>query len=263
MNLNFDRHLINQTLSQYKSNAQIARLLTESWVLNNSYCPNCGHYALLDFPNNSPVADFYCPSCDEEYELKSKQGNVPSRITDGAYHTMLKRIHEDNNPNLFFMNYTKDWSVKNFMIIPKYFFIDKIIVKRKPLSTTARRAGWIGCDINIGRIPQIGKIFIVQDSNVTNPQNVVHAFHQSSTLVGISQDVKSWLLDILICIDKINKVQFSLQEVYSFEPLLKQQYPNNNHIKAKIRQQLQILRQKGFIEFLGKGQYRKLSPSSH
>ena len=32
---------------------------------------------------------------------------------------------------------------------------------------------------------------------------------------------------------------------------------NNNNIEAKIRQQLQILRNKGIIEFLERGHYRK------
>ena len=34
--------------------------------------------------------------------------------------------------------------------------------------------------------------------------------------------------------------------------------PQNHNVEAKIRQQLQILRDLGFIEFLGKGQYRKI-----
>ncbi|HHD16183.1 MAG TPA: restriction endonuclease, partial [Euryarchaeota archaeon] len=33
-------------------------------------------------------------------------------------------------------------------------------------------------------------------------------------------------------------------------------HPNNRHIKAKIRQQLQILRDENIIEFIGNGLYR-------
>ncbi|MGI0085759.1 MAG: DpnI domain-containing protein, partial [Nitrososphaerales archaeon] len=32
--------------------------------------------------------------------------------------------------------------------------------------------------------------------------------------------------------------------------------PNNAHIRDKIRQQLQVLRDMGLIEFLGSGSYR-------
>ena len=54
MNLNFDVRKANG----YKSNAQIARVLTENWVKENSFCPNCGYSHLSKFENNKPVADF-------------------------------------------------------------------------------------------------------------------------------------------------------------------------------------------------------------
>lgn len=69
MNLIFDTNLAHG----YKSNSQIARLLTENWVLNNSYCPNCGKSPLNEFENNRPVADFHCIECEEEFELKVKK----------------------------------------------------------------------------------------------------------------------------------------------------------------------------------------------
>jgi type II restriction enzyme len=46
------------------------------------------------------------------------------------------------------------------------------------------------------------------------------------------------------CIEMLNKKDFTLQEMYNFENILKQKYPNNNFIKDKIRQQLQFLRNK-------------------
>jgi type II restriction enzyme len=58
------------------------------------------------------------------------------------------------------------------------------------------------------------------------------------------------------CIDKLGKKQFSLSEVYNFEEELRGKHPNNLHLKDKIRQQLQILRDNGQLEFLGRGKYR-------
>jgi len=52
----------------------------------------------------------------------------------------------------------------------------------------------------------------------------------------------------------LKKREFSLDEVYAFEPILKAKHPANNNIKAKIRQQLQMLRDKGILEFKGSGQ---------
>ena len=133
MDLNLKKELANR----YTSNSQIARVLTESWVKQNSYCPSCGEKPLNDFENNRPVADFYCRKCAEEFELKSKSGKFSNTITDGAYDTMIQRITSDSNPNFFFLTYSKDLVVDNFLIIPKQFFTPGIIIKRKPLSETA------------------------------------------------------------------------------------------------------------------------------
>ena len=60
------------------------------------------------------------------------------------------------------------------------------------------------------------------------------------------------------CVDSIKNDSFTLNDIYSFENILKEKYPNNNHVKDKIRQQLQILRDKGLIEFASRGNYKKL-----
>ncbi|MFA4987121.1 MAG: phospholipase D-like domain-containing protein [Candidatus Brocadiia bacterium] len=53
--------------------------------------------------------------------------------------------------------------------------------------------------------------------------------------------------------------EFSLSDVYdSCEEEGKQKYPGNKNWKAKLRQQLQVLRDMGFVEFLGGGHYRRL-----
>jgi type II restriction enzyme len=44
--------------------------------------------------------------------------------------------------------------------------------------------------------------------------------------------------------------------MYVFEEELRKKYPNNNFIKDKLRQQLQILRDRGYLEFVGRGIYR-------
>jgi type II restriction enzyme len=73
-----------------------------------------------------------------------------------------------------------------------------------------------------------------------------------------TKEFKSWTLDILNCIDKIKSNEFKLSDVYKFEAELFLKYPDNNHIKDKIRQQLQILRDRGIIDFQSRGIYKKL-----
>lgn len=254
MNLSFNIKLAEG----YQSNSQIARILTENWVLNNSYCPCCGDLPLNEFENNRPVADFYCKKCSEEFELKSKSGKLTNTITDGAYSTMIERINSDNNPNFFFLTYSKNWSVNDFLIIPKQFFTEEIIIKRPPLARTARRAGWIGCNIDISKVAESGKVFLVKNTEIIDREVVNQFFNKTLFLRQKSSDAKGWLLDIMKCVDEIKTDIFNLDEIYRFEQKLKLKYPNNNFIKDKIRQQLQILRDKGIIEFVGRGKYKKI-----
>lgn len=255
MNLNFNLKLAEG----YKSNSQKARRLTEDWVLHNSFCPHCGSIPLNEFENNRPVADFFCKDCKEEFELKSKNGKLSNTITDGAYATMIERINSENNPNFFFLTYSKNWSVDNFLIIPKQFFTEEIIIKRPPLKETARRAGWVGCNIDISKVADAGKVFLVKNTQIINPQIVTKSFEKTLFLREKKRESKGWILDILKCVDNISKEDFTLEEMYSFEEKLKIKYPNNNFIKDKIRQQLQILRDKGIIEFKGRGKYKKIN----
>jgi len=64
-------------------------------------------------------------------------------------------------------------------------------------------------------------------------------------------------MDVLLCVEKLGE-HFNLSDMYSFESELAQKHPNNNFIQPKIRQQLQVLRNKGLIEFVAPGIYRKL-----
>lgn len=241
----------------YTSKSQIARVVTEKWVLDNSYCPCCGEPSLNNFENNRPVADFYCKNCSEEFELKSKKGIISNTIVDGSYLTMMSRINAENNPNFFFLTYSKEWLVRNFLIVPKHFFTPEIIIQRKPLAETAKRSGWIGCNINLSKIPDNGKIFLIKNGVANNPTLVKENFSKTLFLRSKDKSAKSWILDTMACIDSIKNNDFAIDDVYKFEELLKAKHPNNNFIKEKIRQQLQVLRDNGIIDFLGKGRYRK------
>lgn len=250
--------IFNTTLaSQYKNPSQAIRVLTEDWVKNEIFCPNCGN-SIKDYENNRPVADFYCPNCNEEYELKSKKDSLGSKIVDGAYKTMIERLNSENNPSFFFLNYNlQTYEVQNFVVIPKHFFVPAIIEKRKPLSENARRAGWIGCNILLQNIPSSGKIFYIKNKIFEEKENILKQWRKTLFLrESQKQDLKGWLLDIMNCIDKLGKKEFTLNEIYRFENWLYQKHPNNRYIKDKIRQQLQFLRDKGYLEFLKKGFYR-------
>lgn len=256
MNLKFNTQLADS----YSSSSQIVRILTENWVKENSYCPNCGAEKISEYPNNQPVADFFCAICNEDFELKSKNGKLTKKINDGAYSSMISRINSLNNPNFFFLTYRKkDWFVNDFLIIPKHFFQKEIIEKRKPLSSTARRSGWIGCNIDLQLIPDLGRIFLVRNSEVLSKNIVLETWRKTISLREKSVEAKGWTLDVLKCLDKIKTKEFSLDEFYAFEEELKRKHLANNFVKDKVRQQLQILRDMNIIEFVSRGRYRKVN----
>lgn len=256
MELTFDTHLADG----YTSQSQRTRILTETWVDDVIFCPNCGRVNVDKYPNNQPVADFHCLHCDEEYELKSKKGSIGSKIVDGAYSTMLERLTSSNNPNFFLLSYDlSDFSVTNFLVIPKHFFVPEIIEKRKPLALTARRAGWIGCNIMLGGIPQSGKIFFVRDKLI-EPKEKVLAEWKKTLFLREEKEIsaKGWLLDVMRCVEKLGKREFVINDMYVFADELGRLHPDNKHVEDKIRQQLQVLRDKGYVEFINRGVYKLL-----
>ena len=253
MQLRFDTTLAEP----YQSLSQKIRVLSEAWVRGSIYCPNCGQPALECYPNNQPVADFYCTYCKEDYELKSKKNPVRTKIVDGAYSTMIQRLQSDRNPNFFLLNYQSDnYTVKNFFVIPKHLFVPSSIEKRKPLALRTRRAGWIGCNILLKNIPRAGKIWYVRDGCVV-PKKLVLAAWQKTLFLREEKEIaaKGWLLDVMRCVEKLGKAEFALDEAYAFEAELQKLHPKNKHVKDKIRQQLQILRDRGYLSFVSRGRY--------
>lgn len=252
MNLALDKKLG----IRYLSETQKIRVISEDWVLNQIYCPNCGKQ-IFNYANNKPVADFYCKKCVEDFELKSKKGKIGKTVPAGAYSKMIERINSKNKPNFFFMGYLETLFVNDFFIIPKHFFISEIIEKRKPLKETARRAGWVGSNIIFSKIPKAGQIFYIENGKEISKKEVLEKWQKTVFLKKIKRvDAKGWILDIMNCIDALNKNEFALDDIYKFESELKNIHPENKHIKDKIRQQLQFLRDKNYLDFVGSGKYK-------
>lgn len=246
-----------ESQTPYVSGSQSARAWTEAWASNNLYCPSCGSGPLKPFENNRPVADLFCGSCDEQFELKSSKKPFGRKIVDGAHATMLARLASRSNPSLFLLSYDlRAFRVSSLSVVPKHFFTPDIIEKRKPLGPGARRAGWVGCNILYAKVPRAGRIAIVENGISRPPEEVVHQWRRNSFLKAKDDLARGWLLDVMSCVERIGKADFTIDEVYAFAPELQVRYPNNNHIREKVHQQLQVLRDNGWLEFVGRGQYR-------
>lgn len=249
---------LNLNLAEgYKSPTQIAKALSEGWVASQAYCPSCAS-RLVKLKDNTPVADFTCGRCHEEYELKSKKNDFNRKIVDGAWSELNKKVSTGTSPNFFLLNYElRNRSVQNFCVVPKHFLVPALIEKRKPLSPSARRAGWVGCNILLADIPQAGRIYYVRNGRIERADTVLKNWQKTLFLRDEkAPGQKGWTLSVMKCIDALEKKEFSLDEVYAFENALARQFPGNHHVKDKIRQQLQVLRDKGYLEFGGKGRYK-------
>jgi type II restriction enzyme len=204
---------------------------------------------------NTEAVDFKCITCRAVYQLKALKSWSEKRVPDAGYDAMMRALQSDSIPNLLIMQYTPEWVVHNLMLIPSFFFSQAAIQKRKPLSSTARRAGWVGCNILLSEIADDGKIRMVSQGIPLLPDTVRMRYNFVRPLSQITPNTRGWTLDVLRIIRGIGKTRFYLADVYAFEGVLANIYPRNRNVRPKIRQQLQILRDLGYVSFEGQGQY--------
>jgi hypothetical protein len=140
----------------FVSSAQMARVALETWASFNLYCLDCESDALDRLPHNTPVADFKCFVCERTYQLKAKDGRFGLRITGAAYQPTIDAIERGEMPEHIFVEFDKRFNTVVFVdAIPGRLITEDRVVPRKPLSQTARRAGWRGCNIVISGLPSV------------------------------------------------------------------------------------------------------------
>ena len=207
--------------------------------------------------SQSASSRLFLPVVPRGIRVKKSKTTFGAKVLDGAFRTMCNRLVSTNNPNLFLLNYDfQRLAVASLFVVPKQFFVREIIEERKPLAPTARRAGWVGCNILLNQIPASGKIFIVRDGKPQSKNTVLAQWKKTLFLRDEGLDARGWLIEVMKCVELIGKSEFELNDVYAFENRLSQLYPNNRHVKQKIRQQLQVLRDNGYLDFVSRGYYR-------
>ncbi len=254
-----DLRLPTANLDRYTSGSQRARVSTEPWGQKNLYCPACDSPHIDSLPTNTPAHDFTCPSCRAWFQLKSKSAPFGRRVQDGAFDTMRWTILQDRTPSLFLLQYKlPELRVQNVILVPHFAFTESVLEKRKPLSATAQRAGWVGYNFLLDRIPTDARIHIVLNGTTASKSSVRESYRRLRRLESLRPEQRGWTLDVLNVVRSLKLTGFYLADVYVHADALAKLHPNNSHIHDKIRQQLQLLRDLGLLEFLGSGSYRLL-----
>jgi len=240
-----------------KSPSQLARVATEKWTLRNFYCASCGE-RLASFPAGTPLYDFHSPDCHEKFQLKASKRQFGSSVLDSEYHTALNGVLKDVYPSLILLRYDPtSWVVSDLELVHRACITTSCLIRRKPLSAEARRAGWEGCLISLVNVPALGRIGVVANGTIRSRAAVLEQWKQSDRLLETKPQARGWVTDVLTCVERLYST-FTLENVYSFEKELHVKHPKNQHVREKIRQQLQVLRDLGLIEFISPGVYRRL-----
>jgi len=227
---------------RYTSRSQIARVVSQAWVKRELPCLRCSSQPLSPTAENTKSRDFVCPHCDEPYELKSKSGRFTRWVANGEYETMVDTIRSGRTPNLLLLEYDAvSQSVSNLLAVHRTLLSPLAVVPREPLSSTAQRAGWRGCNLDLNIVPESGRIPIVWNGAALPWPSVVAAWSQFDFMIRVRPESKGWLRDVLACVQRLPAGTFTLSDMYRFETDLQGLHTGNQNVRPKIRQQLQVL----------------------
>src|SRR4029077_7670108 len=132
------------------------------------------------------------------FQLKSKCSPFGRRVQDGAFDSMNRSILADRTPSLFLLQYKRpELIVETLVLIPPFVFNASILKRRKPLSPTAQRAGWVGCNFLLDRIPLDGRVHVIKNGTVAPAADVRKAYAKLRPLEKLSIEKRGWTLDVL------------------------------------------------------------------
>lgn len=248
--------------ANYASASQWARRVTEAWATDNLYCLACPSNRLDPHKPNMKVEDYHCPACTRRLQVKAKQGRIGNVVANSAYEVKIAAIQANRAPDYCFLGYDREaLTVHDVLWVPGHFMTLSVISRRKPLAPTARRAGWVGSNIHLDRIPDAGKIPVVTEGVMHPIKGVRAQFARTLFVSTLPVEKRGWLADVMNGLDELklrNGSQFDLADIYSLAPRLQELHPNNHNIEPKIRQQLQVLERNGFVRRIRPGRYERL-----
>jgi type II restriction enzyme len=147
--------------NNWKSESRIIGEACEYYIKNNVKCIRCNNNNFSKYKTNEASKDLICINCSQKFQVKAKSAtqkqvnNIKNtdifKTIGGEYSTTVKNINEQID-YLIILYEKQSYKIINILYI-KYENINQTcIIPRKPLSTTAKRAGWQGCNIIFNNI---------------------------------------------------------------------------------------------------------------
>ena len=242
-----------------RSSLQKVRRISEEWFTNEAYCLRCESAQLTGTTSSTQFRDAVCPVCCLGYELKSKVNRFSTLVADGGFDSMLRNIVSDNAPVLTLLNYRRDWVVTDLVAIHPVFLTPSMVVRRKKahLRPKSGKPYWM-CNLDLSRIPQLGRIPVVDCGKICDAAVVRKSFARLTALGALPFRLRGWAGATLDIVNKLGAKSFKTSEIYKHAGELQKTYPNNRNIEAKLRQQLQVLVKLGYLERTCRGSYQLL-----
>ena len=182
--------------ADFKSGAQRARVVTESWGEHNLYCPNCASPKLRR--EDEPDGGLGCPRCGSAFRLKCQKTRIGHSFTDGPYATLTRAIRRGDAPGYFVLHYEivpplggenvrhivdGAWVVRNLLLVPGAALTNEAVVKGPD---------GVGCRIVLDSLPAAARIPIITTIKsssagdtecimISRPEEVREKFHQFKT----------------------------------------------------------------------------------
>ncbi len=158
---------LNNIISQVKENnnwkneSRIVGEACEYYIKNNTKCVRCNHNNFYKCKTNEQSKDLICINCNQKFQIKAKSAtqkqvnNIKNknifRTIGGEYSTTLKNINEQID-YLIILYEKHSYKIINILYIKNENISSNSIIPRKPLSITAKRAGWQGCNFLFNNI---------------------------------------------------------------------------------------------------------------
>ncbi|MBQ9874467.1 MAG: hypothetical protein IJM30_08375 [Thermoguttaceae bacterium] len=225
----------------------VARGIMADWPRDFLYCPKCGGFPVSTREYVYTFHKLKCLTCDNGFEVISQFEREREKLVWGEYWSIEHRFRTNDIYDLLVLAYSETTRI-----------IDLSFVPRVCLDFDSLGKNGVAAVIDLAAIPSQGKINLYRDGLTRDKSEVVDCYKRANFLFGDVKESKGWLMDVLYCAECLGKKEFALSELYKFVDYLKQRRPNNKNIEAKIRQQLQILRDKKYLEFTTRGNYRLL-----